>query len=122
MTKSWKIAYYISTVLLSGFMLLAAGFEFVRDANSIALFTQLGYPVYLLTILAVAKVLGVVGIWQNKVPFLREWAYAGFVFDLVGALTSHLAVGNGFAGYAPALINLVIVAVSYVSFRKTRAM
>ncbi|GAB5405232.1 MAG: hypothetical protein Aurels2KO_34630 [Aureliella sp.] len=43
---------------------------------------SLGYPVYLMTILGVAKLLGVIALWIPRTPLLNEWAYAGFTFDL----------------------------------------
>jgi hypothetical protein len=46
---------------------------------------HLGYPSYLLAILGTAKLLGAPALLQNRFPTLREWAYAGFAFDLIGA-------------------------------------
>lgn len=118
MNKSWKTAFYISTALLSVGMLAGGYFDFTKAPEAIQAFTHLGYPAYFSVIIGAAKFLGVIGIWQSKVRFLREWAYAGFYFDLIGAFISHLAVGDGPALYAPALINLVILTISYMSFRR----
>jgi len=41
---------------------------------------HLGYPVYLLTLLGIWKILGVVALLIPKFPLLKEWAYAGFFF------------------------------------------
>jgi hypothetical protein len=46
-------------------------------------------------ILGVWKVLGAVAVLAPRFPRLKEWAYAGTVFDLTGAAASHLAVGDG---------------------------
>lgn len=116
--KGWKIAYYISTVLLSASMLLGSYFDSTQHPNAVVALEHLGYPAYFATIIGVAKLLGVIGIWQNKVKWLREWAYAGFFFDIIGALVSHLAVGDAFAMMVPAIISLVVVLVSYISFRR----
>ena len=121
MSKKWSIAYYLSTALFSLSMLLGAYFELTGAPSATAILSHLGYPAYLLYILGVAKALGVVGIWQNKVPFLREWAYAGFFIDLIGGFTSHLAVGDGPAQYSGALINLVVLIVSYIAFKRRGA-
>ena len=118
MSKTTNIIYYVRTVLLSASFLFAAYSEIVRQEAGIAVMAHLGYPVYLLTILGVAKFLGVIGIWQKFSPTLREWAYAGITFDLLGAIVSTLAVGDGLMGYAPALISLIVVAVSYFTMRK----
>ncbi len=78
---------------------------------------QLGYPLYLTTLLSVAKLLGVLAIATNKFPTLKEWAYAGFTFDFVGAFVSFLAIGETGAAIAP-IVTLVVMAVSYVYWKK----
>ena len=55
---------------------------------------HLGYPLYLLTIMGVAKVLAVVALLAPGLPRLKEWAYAGVVFVYLGAASSHFAVGD----------------------------
>ena len=86
--------------------------------DGVKLLTHLGYPDYFNYILGVGRLLGIVGIWQTKVPFLREWAYAAFVIDFVAAIASHLFVGDPFSAAFPAFMNLVIVLASYVTMRK----
>ncbi len=99
-------------------MLMSAYVELTMAQSARDLFAHLGYPMYLLTILGVAKVLGVIGIWQTKVTFLKEWAYAGFMIDFTGALASHLIVADRPQTYFPAVVALVLVVTSYVTFRK----
>ena len=50
---------------------------------------HLGYPAYLGRILGVAKLLGVLAVLAPGFALLKEWAYAGFCFDLLGAAASH---------------------------------
>src|SRR5262249_60995478 len=72
----------------------------------------LGYPAYFLRLLGVAKLLGVAALLVPGRALLKEWAYAGFTFDLLAALASHLATGT--ATHAPpALFALVLVLASY---------
>ncbi len=117
MNKKWNVVYWIFTVWLSFGYLFASYTELVRWPSSIDLMNHLGYPVYLLTILGVAKFLAVVGIWQKLSPTLREWAYAGITINLVGAIASHLAVADG-TGFLPAAFNLVIASVSYIALKR----
>lgn len=74
---------------------------------------NLGYPEYLMTILGVAKILGVIALLSPGLPLLKEWAYAGFTFDLVGASASHAFVSDPPIETALPLIILGIAAVSY---------
>lgn len=117
MNKKWNITYWIFTIWLSFGYLFASYTELARWQQGIDLMHHLGYPLYLLTILGIAKLLAVVGIWQKFSPTLREWAYAGITINLVGAIASHLAVGDG-TGFLPAFFNLVIAAVSYIALKK----
>lgn len=116
--KKIKITYYVSTALLSVLMLGGAYMELSKDQASLDLFAHLGYPVYLLSILGVAKILGVVGIWQNKIAFLKEWAYAGFFIDLTGAFTSHVIVGDGPSVFMVPVFALLVTLTSYWAMKK----
>ncbi len=118
MKKSIRIAYYVSTVILSLAFLYGGYSEIIRDQASVELMVHLGYPFYLLTILGVAKILAVIGIWQKFSPALREWAYAGIVIDIVGAVVSMIAVGDKLPMIIPAVIALAITLTSYFSWKK----
>ena len=74
-------------------------------------------PDYLLTVLGVAKVLGVAALLSPGVPHLTEWAYAGFTFVLLGATISHLKSVPTLARVLPAVVCLFLLAVSYLSYR-----
>ena len=75
--------------------------------------TALGYPEYLMTILGVAKILGVIALLIPGVPLLKEWAYAGFTFDLLGASASHAFVSDPIAETVTPLVVLSIAVASY---------
>jgi uncharacterized membrane protein YphA (DoxX/SURF4 family) len=75
--------------------------------------THLGYPVYLLTLLAAWKILGVVAILIPKFPLLKEWAYAGFFFIMSGAIFSHIATNDGMIEILPSLLLLILAVVSW---------
>ena len=77
--------------------------------------TSLGYPLYVLKILGTCKILGAIALAVPGLRRIKEWAYAGFVFDFLGAAASHALNGDGPAEIAPALILLVILMASYVS-------
>ncbi len=52
------------------------------------------YPAYFCVILGIWKLLGAMTVLVPRFPRLKEWVYAGTVFDLTGAAASHLAVGD----------------------------
>jgi len=120
MTKRNKIIYWISTVWLALGMLATGTLQLLKVNAEGALappgvfgITRLGYPVYLLTILGVWKILGVVALLIPKYPLLKEWAYAGFFFTMSGALFSHIAVRHPVSEIVPSLLLLILTVVSW---------
>lgn len=88
--------------------------DILRPPRVRELIAHLGYPEYFPLILGPAKLLGVVALLAPVPPRVREWAYAGFAVDLVAAVISHLAVGDGPREIAPALAGLALLVASYV--------
>jgi hypothetical protein len=74
---------------------------------------QLGYPVYFLAILGAWKLLGVIAILSPGVPRLKEWTYAGMIFDLTSAAISRIVAGNDPAKTLPPLLVMGIVILSW---------
>lgn len=108
-------AYYASTFLLTIFMLFSAGMSIFNNAGVVEEFTQLGYPTYIIYPLAIAKILGLIAIWSNYSRTLKEWAYAGFLYDFTLALSAHINAGDG--ELAGPIIALALLAASYFSYR-----
>jgi hypothetical protein len=98
-----KLACYVATTLLSLMMLGGAGMYIFNHTEVAKVFEALGYPTYIIYPLAVAKVLGIIAIWSNFNKSLKEWAYAGFFYDLVLAVAAHVSIRDG--EYAPGLVN-----------------
>jgi uncharacterized membrane protein YphA (DoxX/SURF4 family) len=112
--------YWIVTGLMSAFMLMASIPDILRIPQAVEIFTHLGYPTYLLPFIGIAKTLGVAAVLLPVASRLKEWAYAGLVFDLVGALYSHIAVGDPPAAWAMAALGLVLVVGSYLLYRRAQ--
>jgi DoxX-like protein len=106
-------AFWATTILgptsfvIGGVLGLASGPEVVESTK------HLGYPLYFVTILGTWKLLGAIAITAPGLPRIKEWAYAGFVFDLTAAAASHAAVGDGASDIIAPLIFLVLVLASY---------
>jgi len=113
MTKRTKILYWIATIWLSLGMLSSAIVQLLRVPEGVQSVTHLGYPAYLLTILGTWKILGVITLLAPRLPFLKEWAYAGFFFVTSGAFVSHVAMGDPFGEIFPSVLLLVLTVVSW---------
>lgn len=116
--KTTKILYWIFTILLIALMLFSAVGSFIPNPQSAEFAKHLGYPVGLFKFLAVAKILGVIAILVPGNPRLKEWAYAGFTFDLVGAIYSGLAVGDPISAWILVFVGLIFVFGSYITYHK----
>lgn len=120
MTRRNKVIYWISTIWLALGMVSTGLVQLFRVQSEGALappgvwgITQLGYPVYFLTILGVWKVLGATAVLIPKFSLLKEWAYAGFFFAMSGAIFSHIAMGDPMAEFFPSLLLLTLTIVSW---------
>ncbi|MNY23826.1 hypothetical protein D3C86_1575090 [compost metagenome] len=87
--------------------------QLLKMKEEVSLMTTLGYPSYLLTILGVWKILGVIAVLIPKFPVLKEWAYAGFIFTMTGAVISHLIVGDAATNLFGPVLLLVLTTVSW---------
>ena len=116
--KTLKILYWVFTIFVALFMLMdGIGGLMQAEAGKEGL-AHLGYPVYLMTIFGVAKLLGAVAILQNKFLVVKEWAYAGFAFTFMGAAASHALFGDGIGMTIAPLVGLVILALPYYFWKK----
>jgi len=114
--KAGKIIYWVATIWLALGMLSTATVQLLKakDGQGGAdMVTHLGYPVYLLTLLGIWKVLGVVTVLISKFPLVKEWAYAGFFFVMTGAIFSHIASGDSINEIFPSLLLLILTVVSW---------
>ena len=86
---------YWSATAVTVFVLLSGGLAYLLRADfAVGGVVALGYPAYVVTILGVWKLLAVPALLAPGFDRLKEWAYAGVMFDLTGAAVSHLAVGD----------------------------
>ena len=90
--------YWVTTALLASELVLGGVWDALRVPQVHVIIDRLGYPAYFLVILGIWKLLGAVAVIVPRFPRLKEWAYAGVVFDLTGALASNLASGVTDAG------------------------
>ncbi len=93
-SKRDAILFWVFTGLFSAFMLTSAIPNILSSPEWADIFKQLGYPHYLLPAIGVAKLLGIIALLEPGFPRIKEWAYAGFFFDVTGAVYSGLAVGG----------------------------
>jgi uncharacterized membrane protein YphA (DoxX/SURF4 family) len=109
--KLRTIFYWISTALIAletfvgGIMDLTHGRTSVSSGPGVAdVLTSLGYPLYVLVIIGVLKIPGAITLVLPGFLRLKEWAYAGIVFELSGAIASHAFCGHTAELIAPSVL------------------
>jgi hypothetical protein len=83
---------------IPGIALMAGVPHFIEDM------ARLGFPGWFAGFLGAAKVLGAAAILLPVWTRLREWAYAGLIFDAVAAVAARLAIGDGLLTLLPAVL------------------
>jgi hypothetical protein len=119
-TKTNNIVYWISTIIFSGLMIFSAAGGLQPSQQSIQIIHEgLGYPVYFIQFISVAKLIGVIVILIPGSGRIKDWAYAGLFFDLAGAVYSGIAASPKFDPLIlTMLIWIVPGIVSYYCWRK----
>ena len=116
--KKTNIIYWIFTALLVLGMLSSAIPGMLGIAEAKTFMAQLGYPAYIPMFLGIAKILAIIAILVPGYPRVKEWAYAGLTFDLIGATYSQLAIHMPVAQCAFMILWFAILAGSYIYYHK----
>ncbi|GAB3328353.1 DoxX family protein [Micromonospora halotolerans] len=85
-------AYWLVTAVVVGECAVGGAMDLFRMAPFYPVMIDLGYPSYLATIMGTAKIIAAVVVLAPGLPRLKEWAYAGIVINMVGAVASHVAM------------------------------
>ena len=93
--KKINILYWVFTGLLIALMLMSGIQNLLSTKASVELVsTLLGYPKYFIPFIGLAKTLGAIVLLIPGYPRIKEWIYAGFVYDLTAATYSSIAIGE----------------------------
>jgi uncharacterized membrane protein YphA (DoxX/SURF4 family) len=114
--RNQVVVYWVTTALLALELALGGVWDVLRVPQVREVTDRLGYPTYFLVILGVWKLLGAIALIVPRFPRLKEWAYAGVVFNLTGALASHVVsrvIDAGTLGYL--LVMMGVTAASWFS-------
>ena len=111
--KSTKIIYWTTTILFAGFMIFSAIPDIAMTDETKQFMRHLGYPDYFMPFIGIAKLLGSLAILTPGLKKIKEWAYAGLIFDLIGAVYSNIMID----GFQPGLLVMIpVFIVAFVSY------
>src|SRR5688572_26943645 len=89
-SKAKTLAYWLATGIVV-FCMTGGIFELLSMKTTVEGITRLGYPSYIIPALGLGKILAILTLLWPGLPRLKEWAYAGIFFNMLGALVSHVA-------------------------------
>lgn len=117
--KKLNIYYWIFTSLFAFMMIGSAIPDIMSDPIAVkGMHQDLGYPLYFIPFIGIAKVLGSIAILIPGFPKIKEWAYAGLGFDLIGATFSIIATGKPISMWGFMIMPLLLMGLSYYFYHK----
>ena len=108
-----NIAYWVTTIFGPASFVIGGVLNLTQAEQVVSVLNHLGYPAYFASILGLWKLLGAIAVVIPGFPRLKEWAYAGFFFDLTAAAVSRAAVGDSTADIVAPLVFLALVLASW---------
>ena len=115
--KTINILYWVFTGLFAALMLSSSIPDIMVTPDAVKIVSaQLGYPEYFIRYIGIAKLLGVAAILLPIHPRLKEWAYAGLMFDLASVIYSFTAIGLGINDWWPMLLFVAMGLGSYLFY------
>src|SRR5262245_33612421 len=107
-TTYWIFTFLLVFELVAGSLWNLLKIEWVRVQLA-----HLGYPLYFAYILGVWELAGAAAIIAPGLPRLKEWAYAGSLFNFSGAVASHMLAGDGADAWLTPVVFSLFVFVSW---------
>jgi uncharacterized membrane protein YphA (DoxX/SURF4 family) len=121
--KTTKILYWIFNGLFAFVMIGSAIPDVLSNADAVrGMHGLLGYPLYFIPFIGVAKILGGIAILIPGFPRIKEWAYAGLTFDLIGATYSLHSIPNPEGPWYFMLLFIALAAAAYIYHHKKLAL
>lgn len=111
--KIKTISYWVVTGLLSFGMLAGGTAQLLRAQPNVEGIIHLGFPLYVLSILGIWKILAVIVILIPGFLLVKEWAYAGLFFLLSGGVISHFASGDSILQALPVFVFMCLTIASW---------
>ena len=116
--KKVKTLYWIFTALFIAFMLATSLSQVLSAKGTEDVMNTLKMPLYLLPLLGISKLIAIVAIAVSGYPKIKEWAYAGFMFDFIVATYSMIAVGGTIDKWGFMILPILLCGLSYYFYDK----
>lgn len=111
-----KRLYYVAIILFSILFIGSVLLSVIDAEGSYEEYANLSFPSWIHYPLVIAKTLGVIVILTSKSRRLKDFAFAGFLYDILLAIGGHLYVGELYV--IVAFTGLVIWIFAFIMDRK----
>jgi hypothetical protein len=112
--KRDRIIYWCVTLFLVLGLATGSILEILQLKIGVEPFEVLGFPLYLAPFLGTCRILAfVVILTPSRWVRLKEWAYTGLVFDVVGAIYAHFAAMRPLSHNIFPIVTLLLILTSY---------
>lgn len=95
-----KVLYVTALGLFTAVFVASIALSVFDPEGTINEYRQLSFPEWLLVPQATAKALGLIALFQTRSQLLKDFAFAGFLYNLLLALGAHLSIGEAQVGLA----------------------
>jgi uncharacterized membrane protein YphA (DoxX/SURF4 family) len=119
-TRLRNSAYWITTGILAAECVVGGVMGGLKLSPFRDTAVHLGYPTYFMALLGACYVVAGLVLLAPRLPRVKEWAYAGLVFNYTGALASHIAVGDDAKTLVAPTVFVAITAASWALRPPTR--
>jgi hypothetical protein len=119
--KQNNYVYWGCTVVFCAVMCMSGFFSILGGPDVAEMMNHLGYPMYFNKLLGACKLLGAVTLLANRPKRMKEWAYAGFTFDLIFASASLLLSGDPLTHALAPLGFMLVLMGSYFTWHQREA-
>lgn len=99
-SRARTLGYWAFTLVVALEMVAGAAWDLLQIEFVRGVMSHLGYPHYVLTIIGIWKFPCAAALLAPRFPTIKEWAYAGAIFNYTGAFASHLFAGDGVGGWS----------------------
>ena len=112
------LTYSITTAIFC-LVIFMSGVGTLKSQKLIDDLKRMGFPDYFRKQLAISKIIGAMVLPMVFLPkSIIEWAYSGFFTLLFSAIVAHFSVKDSIKSMVLPLLLLILLAVSYYSFKQ----
>lgn len=90
-SQATRVLYFTALGFLSIVFLVSIGLSVFDAAGTVAEYRRLSFPEWLLIPKTMANALGLLALFQTRSQILKDFAFAGFLYNLLLALGAHIA-------------------------------